>query len=122
MTNYNWKDGPLSTLFSCRHRLSDDERQQFKEAHAKFRQKEAKATPTPVLSGSSISVATNNEASHSSYAEYGFSSIIVNDLITSRDSISLPVLLKLQSMLGVEVITKKAIEKAAAGYISYVFS
>ena len=108
---YEFKDGPLSTLFSCRHRLSDEDRQTLKEAHNAFRQLEAKAFPTPVMAGSSISVSTNNEASHASYAEYGFSSLVVNDLITSRDSIAIPVLLKLQKMLGVEVITRKQLDK-----------
>ena len=119
---YQFKDGPLSTLFSCRHRLSEDERQTLKEAHNAFRQREAKAIPTPVLAGSSISVSTNVEASQASYSEYGFSSIVVNDLITSRDSIAIPVLLKLQKMLGVEVITRKQLDKAAKNYLDYVFS
>ena len=119
---YTRTEGPLPTLISCRHRLSDAERQQFKDAHNVFRNKEAKPVGAPVMAGSSISVETNNEASHKSYAEYGFSSLVVNDILVSRESISLTVLLKLQQMLDVEIITRKQIEKACKGYIDYVFS
>ena len=51
----------------------------------------------------------------------GMSTIVFSDLVNTRDSIALTVILRLQSALGIEVVTQKDIEEACASYISYVF-
>jgi len=117
---YEFKDGPLSVLYSCRVRLDEEQRQTLKDAHNRFRQADAAPIQAPVMAGSSISVSTTVEAPFKSYQEFGFSSLVVNDLITSRESMPLPVLLKLQKMLDVEVITRKELETKFKNYLNYV--
>ncbi len=49
------------------------------------------------------------------------SSLVFSDIIASRDTISIGIVLKLQNVLGVEVLTKKAVMDAASRYVEYVF-
>ena len=49
----------------------------------------------------------------------GFSNLVFSDLINSRDSINLNIVLKLQNMLGVELITKDEIVQACSHYCDY---
>ena len=117
---YTWENNPLSLLFSARVRLSEDERQQFKDAHNLLR---SGATPTPaapVLQGSSIAVQTFTAPAVDVYRQYGMSSVIVNDLISSRETIALPVIIKLQKMLGVTIITEERLKKQFDNYVEYV--
>ena len=122
MTNseYNWKDNPLTVLFSCRCRLTDEQRETLKEAHNKLRQSGAPVIKKTVLQNSSIAVEDKTEPTVDVYKQYGMSSIVVNDLLASRDSISLPVISKLQQMLGVEVMDEKELNKQFKNYLHYV--
>ena len=119
---YNYVDNPLSILYSCRVRLTEEQRDKFKEAHSKLRSGAAIASPRPVLQNSSIAVQDFTEPQVDVYKTYGMSSVIVNDLINSRDSISLPVLVKLQRMLGVEVLEVKQLKKQFDSYLDYVIN
>lgn len=120
--NYDFINSPLPILYSARIRLNEEQRKTLKEAHQAFRHKSAPAVVSPVMAGSSISVETNVEPSTKSYEAFGLSSLIVNDLIVSRDTIALTVVLKLQQMLEVEVITRKTLEDAFQNYLDYVLS
>tara|TARA_R110002012_G_C11449149_1_gene591525 strand:+ start:174 stop:545 length:372 start_codon:yes stop_codon:yes gene_type:complete len=113
---------PLSVLFSCRVRLDEDERQRLKDAHTAFRRRFAEPTQTPVNRGASLTVTTAVDAPRESYKDFGLSSIVVNDLIASRDSISLQVLNNLQLMLGEEIISRKRLETKFKEYLNYVLT
>lgn len=117
---YQHKEGPLNILCSCRVRLNEEQRQTLKDAHNKFRQTAAAPVAQPVMAGSSVSVETNYQPSHKSYQEFGLSSLITNDLITSRDTVPLPILLKLEQMLEVKVMSREQLEAAFTNYLDYL--
>ena len=78
------------------------------------------APPKAVLSNSSIQVQDNTEGQVDGYKQFGMSALIVADLIASRDSVSLPVVVKLQKLLGVEVITEESLNEQFSQYLDYV--
>lgn len=110
----------LNILYSCRLRLTEEQRLALKEAHNSFRNNgisNSKAT----LAGSRISVSTAVEPCQHSYEKFGLSNLIVNDIIVARESVSLCVVLKLQELLGVEVVSRKDLETSFRGYLDYVY-
>jgi hypothetical protein len=114
-------DGPLSILYSCRLRLQPEQRQTLKDALNEFRLKHAPQQQTEsVIPGASISVVTNHKVGQNVYSEYGLSDLIVADLIQTRESVRLALLVKLQQMLGVDVIDRKELETKFKGYLDYV--
>ena len=119
-TEYTYVDNPLSVLYSCRVRLNDEQREKLKAAHSKLRQTGAPIIQRPVLQNSSIAVEDKTEPTVDAYKAFGMSSVVVNDLINSRESISLPVISKLQQMLGIEVIDEKELHKQFDNYLNYV--
>ncbi len=119
-TEYNYVDNPLSVLYSCRVRLNDEQRETLKAAHSKLRQSGAPIVQRPVLQNSSIAVEDKTAPTVDAYKAFGMSSVVVNDLINSRESISLPVISKLQQMLGVVVIDEKELHKQFDNYLNYV--
>ena len=116
---YTFIDAPLNYLFSCRVRISEDQRQQFKDAYNAIRF--CKQENTAPLSGSSVSSTTFTDKAQRLYQETGMSSVVIGDVIGSRESVSLPVILKLQRALGIEVVTKEVIDEAMLNYSQYVF-
>ena len=50
------------------------------------------------------------------------SNIVVTDLLNSRESVSLPVVLQLQAILGVEVVDKGLYMEAAESYFEFITS
>lgn len=118
-TSYNFIDNPLPILYSARVRLSDKQRDQLKAAHAKLRGQYT-STQKPVMSGSTLTVESQTEAPLSVYQKYGFSPLVVSDLITSRDSITLVLFLKLQAMFGIELISRKELLEAFENYLNYI--
>ena len=119
-TEYTFVDNPLSVLYSCRVRLNDEQREKLKSAHSKLRQTGAPIVPRPVLQNSSIAVEDKTAPTIDAYKAFGMSSVVVNDLINSRESISLPVLSKLQQMLSVVVVDEKELHKQFENYLHYV--
>ena len=119
-TEYNYVDNPLSVLYSCRVRLTDEQRDKLKAAHNKLRQTGAPVIKKTVLQNSSIAVEDKTAPTVDAYKAFGMSSVVVNDLINSRESISLPVISKLQQMLGVVVIDEDELHKQFDNYLNYV--
>ena len=118
--SYQYVDSPLHTLYSCRLRFTEEQREILKAAHNKLRRAAAVAPPKAVLSNSSIQVQDNTEGQVDGYKQFGMSALIVADLIASRDSVSLPVVVKLQKLLGVEVITEESLHEQFSQYLDYV--
>ena len=122
MMPYKKTNKPLTTLISARHRLTDEQRMILRDAYNKLRSGKA-PKPTESLSvGSNITVETHIDYMSDWYARLGMSSIVVADILGSRDSISINILLKIQEALGVEVITKKTILDAAKSYVDFVWA
>ena len=111
---------PLSVLYSCRIHLTEEQRETLKEAHRIFRLKHQDEAPQSVMRGASLSVTTAKEPPKDSYAAYGLSSMVTADLISSRDTVSLPILNNVQQMLGVEIINRKELLKKFNDYLTYV--
>jgi hypothetical protein len=117
MTNSNFTPGPLPILLSCRVRLDDEQRATLKLAYA--RAKAGYEAPQGArIGGSAVTTVTSTNID----SKLGIPSVVMSDLLSSRDSIALTVVLKIQRTLGVEVITKDDILKAAKGYVDYVYS
>jgi hypothetical protein len=117
MSNSNFIDGPLPILFSCRIRLNDEQRATLKQAYQR-----AKAGIEPKtgnrIGGSQVATVTQYNVD----TQLGFPSVVVADILASRDSIAAPVLIKLQKTLGVTVVDAKTLTAAAKGYIDYILS
>ena len=112
---------PLPILYSCRVRLTQEERETLKTAYNKAAALEHPAVQ-PVLTNSSVTSTTSYGSSPQLEAKLGMQRMVTFDIINSRDSITLPILLKLQSVLGVEVITPQRLQGAFDSYIKYMFS
>lgn len=107
----------LQNLISCRVRLNDDQRFKLREAYKKIRDDATPANQPNVMPGSSISVGT----SYSVNTKLGLADITIRDLLASRDTMSLVMLLELQKALGVVVITKDEILDSCKSYCDHVF-
>jgi hypothetical protein len=115
----NFIEGKLPILVSARVRLNDDQRQALKTAY--YAAKNAPDVEQPRIGGSTIRTATavqNLELDR----RLGMSPVVVADLLNSRDSLALAIVLRLQTVLNVQVISKEDVLKACEGYVNYVFN
>ena len=104
---------PLPILCSSRIRLNDEQRKTLKDAYNAL--KAATNRSTPGIGGSSIQVVTEIAT------DFGMNDMILRDLLGSRDSLNVPVVLQLQAKLGVEVLTREDLQAAYAGYLDHIF-
>jgi hypothetical protein len=118
---YTKTNEPLDILVSARIRLNPEERANIKQAYQKVRAGYAPKQQASV-NGSSIVVETPQFTVETLDKELGMSHMIFADLINSRDSLSIPVILRIQKVLGVEVVTRKRLEAATKRYLDYIFS
>jgi hypothetical protein len=116
-TKSKWVNAPLQYVCSCRVRLDDNQRSTLKSAYEAARRAKIPAKPDSVLPGASIAV----ETSWSVNTELAMPDMLVRDLLNSRESLHLPAVLQLQTILGVEVVTPADVLKAMEGYVDYVF-
>ena len=73
-----------------------------------------------MLAGSTVQVSTAHSIPSNAYAEAGLSDLIVSDLIGSRDSVQLAILLKIEQLLNVKVVTRKRLTEAFKSYMDYL--
>ena len=107
---------PRPYYFSCRVRLTEDERQTFKDAYNKVRNQSLPQS-APGIGGSMVSTQTSYGVS-----TLGLADITVTDLLSTRESVSISVLLKLQKVLGLDIITEKRIKDEFKGYVEVLFA
>ena len=119
-TNYTFVNEPLTTLVSARIRLTADERQAFKAAYREMRNASAPIQQTSP-NGSFIKVEQPMFSTQELDNRLGMNQMLFTDLMTSRDSLNLTVLLRLQNVLGLNLITKERILNAAQSYVDYTF-
>ena len=115
---YNFKDNPLPILVSSRVRLTDEQRQMVKTAY--YKRKNALTQPVRSNNHTGLVVETASTSADLD-KQLGFTSIVFTDLVNSRDTISINILLRLQEVLGVELLTKKQLIDACKNYADYVF-
>ena len=115
MTKINFKDFPI--LLSARVRLTEDQRTALREAYRKAR--EASSIPV-ATTPTGLTVATASTAVELD-RRLGLSSMVFADLIASRDSIAIGIVLRIQLVLGVEVVSQKDVKEAFNGYLKYIF-
>ncbi len=107
---------PRPYYFSCRVRLTEDERQTFKDAYNRLRN-QSQPQPSPSIGGSIVSTETTYGMS-----SLGLADITITDLLSTRESVSVAVLLKIQKVLGLDVITEKRIKEEFKGYVEVLFA
>ena len=115
-----FKNAPLAILYSARVRLNDEERSMLKTAYDKAYNAESPLAQ-PAIGGSTISVSTAFSARELDL-KLGMGRIAAIDFLTSRDTLSLAIVLKFQKVLGVEVFTATRLEKAFQEYLAYIFT
>lgn len=106
----------LPILISSRVRLDDNQRSVLKQAFYALRAANQPAEPARI-GGSSVTTTT----AYNSVQSIGVSDFVLSDLITTRESIPIVTLIKIQRLLKVEVIKPDDILKAAQSYVDYVF-
>ena len=119
-TKPDFINAPLDVLFSARVRLTEDERASLRAAHSAFRKSYATAHRPTVMAGSNLTVETATAPPSNAYAEAGMSDLVISDLIGSRDSIQLSILLKVEKLLGVQVIDRKRLLNRFNNYLNYL--
>ena len=108
----------LSILLSSRIRLNEEERAQLKTAYQRIKAGYAPKTG-PSVNGSSLQVETAYSAGELDN-RIGMNNITFSDIVSSRESISMPMLIQLQQALGVTVVTRERMEEAFVSYLNHV--
>jgi len=110
-------DGHLRTQIGARVRLSEEERQLFKQAYRTACEGEVPSTRKV----NSIRVETK-ESTPSLNSKLGMDSILFAQIINSRDPLPLPLLLRLQAALKVEIINRKELVKVFDSYLNHIYN
>ena len=113
-------DAPLPILLSSRIRLNDFQRETLKTAWKEHQRAQLNSIPVAATTpGSTVRTETYYEP----VAPIpGLSSLVISDLITTRETIQLTTVLNLSAALGVEVITKEQMQEAFNGYWEFISS
>ena len=111
----------LRIFCSARVKLSPEQRQALKDSYRRLQSESAPPVMPAVMPGSSISV-QNAPVQTDINRRLGLPNIVVLDLLSSREAISLPTVLMLQRELGVEVITDDELRASFNEYLEYLHS
>jgi len=111
-------EGPLPILCSARVRLTQDQRAILKKAYADASRGESTITSTDASGTLQVVTSVASKLQN----ELGMSRLVVMDLLNSRDSISINLILQLQRTLNVEVVTKNDVGTSLQHYLDYLFS
>ena len=121
MTNTLTTSGPIRTSISARIRFTDAERTALKASYRELRSQQLPKN-APVNKGSSVSVVTQFGGNTEIDRKLGLDSILVSDVLSSRDSLSLIAVLQLQETLNVPIITEHDFLQACSSYWEYLQS
>ena len=114
-------NAPLPILFSCRVRLNQEERNKLKAAYEAAAKGEVPLTK-PAIGNSTVKTETSYGSCPELEQALGMSRMIAYDQINTRDTIPLPVVLKFQEVLKVEIFTPERLKEAFDNYIAYLFA
>ena len=106
----------LPILLSCRMRLNNEQREQLKKVWRDIRDNEA---PQPVSSPGSTVKSYSAPTTTTAEKALNTSSLIISDLITTRDTIALTTIIEMERVFGIELITKEAFMAAAETYYEW---
>ena len=106
----------LPILLSCRVRLNQEQREQLKKVWRDIRDNEA---PQPVSSPGSTVRSYSAPTKTTAEKAMNTSSLIISDLITTRDTIALTTIIEMERVFGIELITKEAFMAAAETYYEW---
>ena len=112
-----FQNGPLPILCSARVRLTNDQRATLKQAYAEA-SKHDSFTSYDATGGLQVVTSVASKLQN----ELGMSRLVVMDLLNSRDTISLNLILQLQDTPGVQVVTKDDVGHAFQHYLDYIFT
>ena len=115
---YQGNENKLSILLSSRIRLNEEEKASLKAAYQKARSGYQPAQGASV-NGSSLKVETSFSAGQLD-AALGMNSLTFSDVISSRESINISLLINVQKVLGVTIITRERMEEAFSSYLDYI--
>ena len=107
----------LPILLSARVRLNEEQRHTLRNAYRSLKE-QAIPEALPAVGGSTVKTTT----AYSVQAAVGCSDIVLRDLLASKDSLSIHMVLQLQRQLGVEVLTKTDLMNACKSYCDYIFN
>ena len=113
-------DLKLSILISGRMRLSQEEKATLKSTYQKIRSGYAPAKQ-PTVNGSTLTVETSYTASHLD-TQLGMNNFVFSDIISSRETIPIQMVLRLQRVLGVTILTPERLAEAFQDYSNYIFT
>jgi hypothetical protein len=111
-----FNDGGLPCLISARVRLSAEQRSLIKNAYFELKNSFQPEEP-PRIGGSGVRTTTAQSVDHL----IGLNHVLVSDILSSRDTIALPLILKLQKILKVNIITKEELLQHCQHYADYVY-
>ena len=109
------KQQRLPMYLSCRVVLSDEQRSTLKTA---YHQQLKELSPQPARIGGST-VSTSTAINHPIQSE--LPGILLTDLLSTRESLPLDTVIKIQRAFGVEVVSPADVLKQAENYVSYMF-
>ena len=115
---YEFKNGQLPILISARVRISPEQRRALKDAY--FQRKNAAQPPDTVGTGG-LTVSTAYGSDKALERELGMSHLVFSDLINSRDSIGVNIILQIQKALGVEIISRDKLMESMNNYADWIF-
>ena len=118
MTKPTFINSPLPILISARIRLNEEQRKELKSA---YYEKKNAAIPQERTNADGLVVSTPY-TSPGLDTELGMNQLVFSDLVNSRDTITISIVLKVQEVLGVEVISKKEVMAACKSYCDYIFN
>ena len=115
---YPGNDNKLSILLSSRIRLNEEEKATLKAAYQKARSGYQPAQGHSV-NGSSIKVETSYTFGQLDTL-LGMNSLTFSDVISSRESVAIALVLNVQKVLGVTIITRERMQEAFDSYLNYI--
>lgn len=111
---------PISVFLSTRIKLSPLERELLKDAFRK-RMAEDSAVSSPSSNPFSSVQSFTSSARSNVLQELGMSNLTWSELINTRESLALPLVMKIQKVLGVPIVDRERLKKAMNSYLDYVF-
>ena len=106
----------LPILLSCRVRLNNDQREQLKKVWREIRANEAAqpmSSPGSTVKSYSAPSATTAERALNT------NSLVISDLISTRETIALTTIIEFERVFGIELITKQVFMEAAEAYYEW---
>lgn len=111
---------PISVFLTTRIRLSPLEREMLKDAYRKRTAADSAVSSPSSNPFSSVQSITSSSKSNV-LKELDMSHLTWIELVNTRESLALPLVMKMQKVLGVPIIDRERLKKAMDSYLEYCF-